>query len=162
MKNKPPLRAVFDCMLYLQASARFTSPANKCFDLVKNKTVKLYLSAETLAEIEDVFTRPKFRNRFPALTDEMIETFLAGVKNKAEILKDTPPHFQLERDPKDEKYINLAIEADAEYIVSRDKDLLDLMTGFDDDSKEFRQRFRRLKIVEPLEFLRIVEERIQN
>ncbi len=125
----------------------------------QKKSVELYLSAETLAEIEDVFTRPKFRNRFPTLTDEMIEIFLEDIKSKAKILRSVPSHFHYKRDPKDEKYINLAVEAEAEYIVSRDKDLLDLMTGFTDDCKEFRQRFRHLKIVEPLEFLRIVKEK---
>ena len=71
-----------------------------------------------------------------------------------------PKIFSYSRDPKDEKYVNLAFEAKADYIVSRDNDLLDLMTGFDDDSKEFRQRFRRLKIVTPVEFLRIVQKKI--
>lgn len=68
-------------------------------------------------------------------------------------------HFQLPRDPKDEKYINLAVEAEADYIVTRDKDLLDLMTGIDIESKEFRQRFRPLRMVEPIKFLRIIQEK---
>lgn len=66
--------------------------------------------------------------------------------------------FDFERDPKDEIIINLAIEAEADYIVSRDKDLLDLMTGYTDECKDFRRRFRRLKIVEPVEFLTIIEK----
>jgi predicted nucleic acid-binding protein len=70
-----------------------------------------------------------------------------------------PESFKFQRDPKDEIIINLAVICEAEYIVSRDKDLLDLMTGFTDDCKEFRQRFRPLEVVEPLEFLRIVEEK---
>jgi len=32
--------------------------------------------------------------------------------------------------------------------------LLDLMTGHTDACKDFRRRFRRLKVVEPLEFLK--------
>ena len=40
------------------------------------------------------------------------------------------------------------------YIVSRDKDLLDLTTGTTVECKEFRQRFRPLKVIEPLDFLR--------
>jgi putative PIN family toxin of toxin-antitoxin system len=140
-------------MIYLQADARSQNPANKCFDLVRQGIIELYLSKETLAEIEDVFTRAKFRNRFPSLSDEMIEAFLAEIKNKTEILENVPLRFSFARDPKDEKYINLAVAAEADYIVSRDKDLLDLMSGYTDDCKEFRQRFRPLKIVEPLEFL---------
>ena len=58
-------------------------------------------------------------------------------------------------DPKDEPYINLAIAADADYIVSRDKDLLDLMTGHTKECKEFRRKFRSLKVIEPQEFLKI-------
>jgi predicted nucleic acid-binding protein len=80
------------------------------------------------------------------------------VLKKAVLLNRVSSVFQLPRDPKDEKYINLAIGVEADYIVSRDKDLLDLMTGIDLESKEFRQRFRPLKIVEPIEFLKIIAE----
>ena len=70
-----------------------------------------------------------------------------------------PESFQFQRDPKDEIIINLAAKAEAQYIVSRDKDLLDLMSGYTDECKEFRQRFKPLKVVEPLEFLRIVKSK---
>ena len=70
-----------------------------------------------------------------------------------------PSHFDYPRDPKDEKYVNLAIEAEADYLVSRDKDLLDLMSDFSLVGKEFRQKSRPLKIVEPQEFLRILAEK---
>lgn len=143
-------------MIYLQAAARGGNPANACFALVKENIVELYLNRETLAEIEDVLTRPKFRNRFPTLTDEMIEAFLKDVKDKTVILKNVPSVFSYSRDPKDEKYVNLAVEAKADYIVSRDKDLLHLMTGYTDECKDFRRRFRGLKIVNPVEFLTII------
>ena len=149
-------------MIYLQAAARAKSPANACFALVKENIVELYLSRETLAEVEDVLTRPKFRNRFPALTDEMIEAFLKDVKEKAVTLKNVPPVFRYSRDPKDEKYVNLAVEAKAAYIVSRDNDLLDLMTNYTDECKDFRRRFRRLKIVNPVDFLAIVEKNVSS
>ncbi len=68
-----------------------------------------------------------------------------------------PSVFKYPRDPKDEKYINLAVEAEARYIISRDNDLLDLMTSFDESGKEFRQKFRLLKIIEPIEFLRVIQ-----
>jgi hypothetical protein len=32
--------------------------------------------------------------------------------------------------------------------------LLDLMTGHTDDCKEFRQRFRTLKVIEPVDLLK--------
>lgn len=158
-KIEPIYHAVFDCMIYVQAAARTDNPANACLELVKTGIVRLYLSRETLAEIEDVLSRTQLRNRFKTLTDEKVEAFLDNIKNKAEILKNVPPVFRYSRDPKDEKYIDLAAEVEADFIITRDKDLLDLMTGIDVESKEFRQRFRPLQIVEPIEFLRIVREK---
>jgi predicted nucleic acid-binding protein len=55
-------------------------------------------------------------------------------------------------------YLNLAIAAKAAFLVSRDRDLLDLMTGHDAESKQFRQRFRFLKVMEPGDFLKEVEK----
>jgi predicted nucleic acid-binding protein len=81
---------------------------------------------------------------------------------KATLVKDVPTVFNYPRDPKNEKYINLAVAAGAEYIIIRDTDLLDLMTGFDDDSKEFRHKFRLLKIIQPSEFMKIVEEKTKE
>ena len=57
--------------------------------------------------------------------------------------------FVLSRDPKDEPYLNLAIATDASYLVSRDNDLLDLMTD-----SEFRTQHPDLKILDPVAFLR--------
>ncbi len=158
-KIEPLYRVVFDCMIFVQGAARTKNPANACFELVEVGVIELYLSREILAEIEDVLTRIKLRKRFANFTDEMIEVFLDDIKDKAIILKSVPFVFKYPRDPKDEKYINPAAEAKADYIVSRDKDLLDLMIGIDIESKEFRQKFRPLKIVEPIEFLRIIGER---
>lgn len=77
---------------------------------------------------------------------------------KAEFVEKVPTHFTYSRDPNDEPYLNLAIETEAIFLVSRDNDLLDLMTGFTDEAKEFRQRFRKIKIVNPVEFVKIIDE----
>ncbi len=100
---------------------------------------------------------PKIRERNSQLTDERVNAFITRIADRATIVEDIPPHFNYARDPKDEKYINLAIQVGADYIVSRDKDMLDLMTGHSDECKGFRQRFRLLKIIEPVELLKTVE-----
>lgn len=162
MKNKPLVRVVFDCMIYLQGIARQTGPANACFAVVREGIAELYLSLETLAEIQDVLNRTIFRRRFPSLTEEMINEFLREVEDLSVLVENVPSAFIYSRDPKDEKYINLAIEAKADYIVSRDNDLLDLMTGYTGECKDFRRRFRKLKVIPPSEFLAIVEKRIPS
>ena len=72
----------------------------------------------------------------------MVEKFLKRVLKKAVFIKIVPAGFKYSRDPKDEKYINLAIEVEADYVISRDKDLLDLMTDISVKGKEFRQKSR--------------------
>ncbi len=159
MKENENLSAVFDCMVYLQAAISEKSPAAELFRQVENGKVLLFVSNEILSEIHDVLTRPRVLAKYPHLTVEYVEKFLNRILKKAVLLKKIRNHFQLPRDPKDEKYVNLAVEAEANYIVTRDKDLLDLMTGINVESKEFRQRFRPLMIVEPIEFLRIIQEK---
>ncbi len=68
-----------------------------------------------------------------------------------------PVKFHFARDPKDAPYLNLAIEAKADYLVTRDRDLLDLMTGHTAECKEFRQRFRRLRVGEPIALRQLIE-----
>ncbi len=70
-----------------------------------------------------------------------------------------PSKFSYSRDPKDAKYIDLAAESQAAFVVSNDNDLLDLMISTDDVAKQFRQRFRPVKIVAPSVFLVELENR---
>jgi putative PIN family toxin of toxin-antitoxin system len=153
MKDAALVSAVFDCNVYLQAAAREKSAAAKCLRTVEKGLVRLYLSEDILAEAEDVLNRPEIRNHFQNLTDEIIEAFLLRLRKTARIVRQVPKKFTYSRDPDDELYINLAIEAEANYIVSRDNDLLDLMTDYTDECKNFRRRFRWLKVVDPVEFV---------
>ncbi|HEX7722760.1 MAG TPA: putative toxin-antitoxin system toxin component, PIN family [Pyrinomonadaceae bacterium] len=154
MKNKPRLGVVFDCNILLQAIARKTGPAAACLRLAEEGFVQLQLSEEILTELSGVLKRRAIRSRYPELTDEIVEAFLKALRNTAEITRDVPKRFSYTRDIDDEPYLNLAIETEADYLVSRDRDLLDLMKGYDHESKEFRQRFRSLTVIEPIEFLK--------
>ena len=52
------IRAVFDCMVFLQGAARRESPAGACLLLAELEAVELCLSEEILSEIRDVLARP--------------------------------------------------------------------------------------------------------
>jgi putative PIN family toxin of toxin-antitoxin system len=147
-------RAVFDCMVYLQAVLNEDGPAFACFRLVDDDQVTLCVSAPVLAEARDVLTRPSLQVKFPRLAPERVETFLQRVEAKAVAVIEVPEAFSHPRDPDDEPYINLALAAGAKYLVSRDKDLLDLM-----NDPDFRSRFPHLTILDPVEFLRILSPR---
>ncbi len=153
MKDIALVSSVFDCNVHLQAASREKSIASECLRLVEKGLVELFLSNEVLAEIEDILNRPEIRNHFRTLTDEIVEAFLLRLRKNSRIIRQVPKTFSYSRDPDDEIYINLAVAAEVDYLVSRDKDLLDLMTDYTIEAKEFRQRFRPLKVIEPLEFL---------
>ncbi len=158
MKDAARIGAVFDCNVHLQAASREKSVAAECLRFVEKGFVRLFLSEEILAEVEDVLNRPEIRNHFRTLTDEIVEAFLFRLRNTSQFIRRVPKKFSYSRDPDDEPYINLAVEAEADYIVSRDKDLLDLMRDYTSEAKEFRQRFRPLRVIEPLEFLKELQK----
>lgn len=149
---------VFDCMIYLQGLIKETGPAAECLEMFERGAMSLVVSNEILEEIADVLTHPKLQANYSRLTSDRADRLLEVLRENARLLENIPSHFKYLRDPKDEKYINAGIEARADYIVSRDNDLLDLMTSHTDEAKEFRQRFRHLKVVGPIEFLRIIRE----
>jgi putative PIN family toxin of toxin-antitoxin system len=142
--------AVFDCMMFVQALANAKGPACACYELVRGGRLALYLNPEVIGEVGDVLGRPKVRRKLPALTDEVVGAFLLDVLGRAAMLSEVPEMFRLDRDPKDERYINLAVASGASYLVTWDRDLLDLM-----DDAGFRQQFPHLTILEPPALLRL-------
>lgn len=156
MKDTP--RVVFDCNVLLQAAARKNSVAAQCLNLAENNRIQLFISRDTFAEIEEVLNRPELRVHFDDLNDEIVGAFLKRLQRHSSLVRLVPKKFSYSRDEDDEPYINLAAAANADYLVSRDKDLLDLMTGHSDECKQFRQQFRPLKVIEPLAFLQLIRE----
>jgi len=152
-RRHKPFAVVFDCMVFLQAVANEESVAAQAVDLMETGEVQLFVSVETLKEIRDVLNRPKIRARFRTITDTRVEGLFQRLDLRAIFVPNVPQAFEYARDPKDEPYINLAVAVGADYIVSRDNDLLDLMTGHSLECKEFRQRFRSLRVIEPLDLL---------
>ena len=136
-------------MVFVQTMANAKGPACACYELVRSGRLVLYVSPEILAEVGDVLSRPKVRRKLPTLTDEAVEAFLRDVIGRAVILSQVPEAFKLERDPKDERYLNLALASRAAYLVTWDRDLLDLM-----NDEGFRQQFPQLTILEPPALLR--------
>ncbi len=154
----PRPRVVFDCMIYLQATANESSPAAALLRMMDDSIISLFVSNEILDEVRDVLSRPNIRQKNPRITHKQVDALLTRLAEQGTLLESVPKHFSYERDPKDEKYINLAVEADAAYLVSRDNDLLDLMREDLAGSKDFRQQFPTLTILNPVAFLRQIEQ----
>ncbi len=158
MTTQEKLRVVYDCNVLLVAAAKEKSTSAACLWLARSGYVRLFLSKDVLEEVTDVLNRPKIRAAFETLTDELVNSFLEQLREVGEFVRVVPKRFTYSRDKDDEQYVNLAGAVDAHYLVSRDKDLLSLNTGYSDECKQFRQRFRPLKVIEPLDLLRQIAQ----
>jgi predicted nucleic acid-binding protein len=69
-------------------------------------------------------------------------------------VSDVPKVFTYPRDPDDEPQINLAVAAGAQYLVTWDNDLLDLMNEKKAAGSDFRRRFPHLLILSPVALIR--------
>jgi putative PIN family toxin of toxin-antitoxin system len=148
--------AVFDCMVFLQGAARRESPAGVCLSLAEAGAIGLFISEQILTEVRDVLTRPVLRRKFPVLTEEYVDEFLAAVRAMSTCRQDVPAVFRYARDPKDEPYLNLALAARADYLVTRDTDLLDLGDPANPEGQRIREFHPQLLFVDPVRLLREV------
>lgn len=104
---------------------------------------RLSISRPLLTEYLEVMRRPELTRKFRSLPEHMHD--LLSLLSQAEIvILDELPAF--ERDPKDAMVLATAVQAGADYIVSEDKDLLDL------------KQHKGITIVSAAAFLRLLEE----
>lgn len=87
----------------------------------KSKTIgQIVLSEDTFNEFSDVFIRPKFDRYLPLAKRLIIIEDLKALVNFVSVLHT----IQVCRDPKDDKYLELAVASGASCIITGDKDLL--------------------------------------
>jgi putative PIN family toxin of toxin-antitoxin system len=154
-------RVIFDCNVFWRA---FFSPfglGNDCIELIRNRNIHHFISRQIIREIREVLLRPQ---KFATPPDRSIAVarFIREVIANSTLVKWVPEKFVLERDAKDTPYLDLALETQIDYLVTTDRDLLDLMTGTNLESKEIRQRLRNTKIIRPALFATIMRDRLQR
>jgi uncharacterized protein len=132
------VRSVFDTNVILSSLLFKPGNPSKAFRYALEYG-EILLSLELLEELSDVLGRKKF-DRF--ITSEARDEFLEALIGRL-ILVDVVERVQECRDPKDDKILELALNGEAEYIVSGDKDLLVL------------NPFRGIDIVTPEQFVSI-------
>ncbi len=145
------IRAVFDTNIFFQAAISQTDPSFECWNLVLAGRVQVYMSAEIFAEIREVASRPKLLKAFPHLRGVAAIQLLHNFRNKSIFIMSVESSGVEIRDLDDTKFLDLAVTVNAEYLVSRDRDLLDLR-----EDSTFSSQFPELKIVTPVGFLEIV------
>ena len=141
-------------MVFLQAAVSRRGPAFALLTLAEAGRLELLVSSEILFELRDVLLRPAVQQKFPLLTIEFVDAFLARLERFTTPVQRVPRKVRLDRDPDDEPYVNLAVAGQAHYLVTRDRDLLDLANELSPDANELRRVHPALKVIDPAAFLR--------
>jgi putative PIN family toxin of toxin-antitoxin system len=136
-------RAVLDTMVFLRALMNRRGPWGHLFFDLRGTYVAV-LSPDIVAEIIEVLNRSSLSQRLPAYGDLDWEELLDIISN-AEIVQ---PQSRLNvcRDEADNKFFECAVEGQADYIVSEDRDILDV------------GEFRGVRAVPAAQFIRILED----
>lgn len=150
-----PLKVVFDCNIFLQALSRPNGPSGRCLDLAFKKRIELFVSPDLIDELREVCTKTKLAMKMKFSLWQADE-FINAVLRIASVMDEVEHFFNVQRDPDDSHYINLAIAAGASLVVSRDLDLLDLM--HDDNGKALRLIAPELRIITPPQMLILMDD----
>ena len=104
--------------------------------------LELLVSPDSLAELRRVLTYPRIRKRVK-YSDEQIERFVAFLAQFAIVL--TPPTAirVVAADADDDKFVELALAGEAQYLVSGDDHLLSI------------GQYQGIRILKPAAFLRL-------
>jgi putative PIN family toxin of toxin-antitoxin system len=137
------VRAIIDTNVLLAGLLWHGTP-HALLERVRDGTLTLISSPVLLAELTEVFRRPKL-DAILAQSSTSREHSLAEVQALAEIIAPAPLPGPVCRDPDDDAVLALALAAQVDFIVSGDNDLLDLQT------------FESVPIVTPAEALRRIE-----
>lgn len=95
-------------------------------DLAKGNKIRLYTSKVLLDELLDVLIRPKFAKRFISVVQSNPQEILSGYAALAQIVEVQEVEKVIKNDPDDDHVLACAMTAQVDYIISGDKDLLDL------------------------------------
>jgi len=132
----PDLRVVFDTNVVVSAMLLPLSIPRRALDRAMREGRTL-ISAATITELDEVIHLPKFDKY---LSEEERIEFLTTLVHEAELVNIVERVTDC-RDPRDNKFLELAVSGRATHIVTGDSDLLVL------------HPFRGIIVVSPSEFL---------
>ena len=118
------LVVVFDTVVFVRALINPHSYWGKSV-FEHYQEYRLIVSPQILSEIIEVLKRPELVSRFSALGGVDVARVLEILKQADVVMPEGEP--QASRDIKDNKFIAAAEAANANYLVSEDHDLLDLV-----------------------------------
>ena len=132
-----PLRLVVDTNILVSAALKPDGLQRTVLLLAATKPARLYFTGAILAEYRDVLARPELKIR-TGLQQQLLQL----IKNHGQLVK-PGRSLQVANDPGDDKFLECADAARADYLV----------TG---NQRHFPQFWKRTKVITSREFVDIV------
>lgn len=138
------MRAVIDTNILVRAMLKPEGSVGPVVDLLRaGRYVSLY-SAATLNELIDVLSRPRMVHRY-GLTAAEVDALCTLLIRRGELVEPAL-NITVCRDPKDNKFLELAVAGRADVIVTCDEDLKVL------------DPFEGIPLVQPASFLHLLRQ----
>ena len=118
------MRVVIDTGVFVSALIRPQGRTGAVLQALKDNRFTPIYSTDILVEIIDVLGRDKFRIKYH-IHPEMIAALIDLIRLRGELVIPSQKVTAC-RDPKDDIFLEAALEGKAKYIVSGDSDLLDM------------------------------------
>ena len=139
-KKKKIRRVVLDTSILI-SSLLFRGEFSKLVDLWKKGAFIPVISKDTFEELETVLDYPKFglskEEKVEMIAEEMLPFF--------EVVEVRQEVKGICRDPADDKFISCAVSAGADFIVTGDKDLMEI------------KKYRSVKVLSTSDFLEMMD-----
>ncbi len=132
------MRFVIDTNILVSSILIASSASDRAFKKAKNSGILLF-SEKTFEELQQVITRPKF-DKYVSIS--IRAEFIARLREESVKIEITE-RIAACRDSKDDKFLEVAVNGNANYIITGDQDLLIL------------RPFRDVAIISPTQFLEI-------
>jgi putative PIN family toxin of toxin-antitoxin system len=133
------MRAVVDTGVLVSALIRRHGTTGDVLNALRDGRFTVLYSTDTLVEVIEVLGRTPFRTKYHVEPDDIL-ALVNLIRLRGELVTPTRRVMAC-RDPKDDKFLEVAVAGQADCLVTGDADLLDLTP------------FEGLPILRPAEFL---------
>jgi putative PIN family toxin of toxin-antitoxin system len=118
------MRVVLDTVIFVRALINPHGKWGRLLFELSDRYV-IVLSPDIIREIISVLYRPSLRRRFPQMAEPVHVRQILAALEQAEVVEPSK-RLSVCRDPDDDKFFECAVEGRAQYIVSEDRDILDV------------------------------------
>ncbi|MEM7127269.1 MAG: putative toxin-antitoxin system toxin component, PIN family [Chloroflexota bacterium] len=138
------MRVVLDTNILISAVIRPKGRVGGVLQHLRDGTYTILYDDRTLNELVDVLNRPRIRDKYE-LSEQDIQTVLSLILLRGDAVECRESINDC-RDPKDNKFLEVAVAGQADAVVSGDDDLQSL------------HPFRSISILTPADFLTLFNE----